>query len=94
MKEARIIRADGTEEKIVPANGTDFNLDEAQKVVGGLIEIVNLKNGKIIVCNEEGLFLQLAVNVKATNICNQHHAIRPGSVIVGDVLYCDTDMIR
>lgn len=36
MKEAKIIRANGTEEVIVPANGTDFSLKEAQKVVGGL----------------------------------------------------------
>lgn len=94
MKEANIIRANGTEEVIVPANGTDFSLDEAQKVVGGLIEIVNLGDGMIIVCNEEGLFMDLDVNEKATSICLQSRAIRVGSAIVGDVLYCPTEMIR
>lgn len=94
MKEAKIIRANGTEEVIVPANGTDFSLDEAQKVVGGLIEIVNLGNGMIIVCNEEGLFMDFDVNEKATGICLKSKAIRIGSAIVGDVLYCPTEMIR
>ncbi len=94
MKEAKIIRANGTEEVIVPANGTDFSLEEAQKVVGGLIEVVNLGDGMIIVCNEEGLFMDFDVNFKATDICLENSSIRPGSAIVGDVLYCPTEMIK
>lgn len=94
MKEAKIIKADGTEETIVPANGTDFSLEEAQKVVGGLIEVVNLSDEMIIVCNEEGLFMDFDVNEKATELCHKSEAISPGSFIVGDVLYCHTDMIR
>lgn len=94
MKEAKIIRANGTEEVIVPANGTDFSLEEAQKVVGGLIEVVNVSDGMIIVCNEEGLFMDFDVNEKATDICLKSRVIRIGSAIVGDVLYCPTEMIR
>lgn len=94
MKEAKIIKADGTEETIVPANGTDFSLEEAQKVVGGLIEVVNRSDEMIIVCNEEGLFMDFDVNEKATELCHKSEAISPGSFIVGDVLYCHTDMIR
>lgn len=94
MKEAKIIHANGTEEKIVPANGSDFSLEEAQKVVGGLIEVVNLSNEMIIVCNEEGLYMNLDVNQKATDLCLKSEAILPGSFIVGDVIYCHTDMIR
>lgn len=94
MKEAKIIHANGTEEKIVPTNGSDFSLEEAQKVVGGLIEVVNLSNEMIIVCNEEGLYMNLDVNQKATDLCLKSEAILPGSFIVGDVIYCHTDMIR
>lgn len=94
MKEAKIIKADGTEETIVPANGTDFSLEEAQKVVGGLIEVVNLSDDMILVCNEEGLFMHFDINEKATDLCHKSEAIMPGSFIVGDVLYCHTDMIR
>ncbi|MCM1219670.1 MAG: DUF3846 domain-containing protein [Lachnospiraceae bacterium] len=94
MKEAKVLRANGTEEVIVPVNGTDFSLEEAQKVVGGLIEIVNVADGMIIVCNEEGLFMDLDVNEKATCICLNSNAIRIGSAIVGDVLYCPTEMIK
>ncbi len=53
MKEAIIIHPDGTEENVSPSNGNDFSLEEAQKIVGGLIEAVALLDGNILVCNEE-----------------------------------------
>lgn len=57
---AILIHADGIEEPMVPANGTDFDLDELQKAVGGLIEIINLRGDeRILVINEEGKFMSL-----------------------------------
>lgn len=41
-KEATIIYPDGREEKVSPANGNDFSLEEVQKIVGGYIEVVGL----------------------------------------------------
>ena len=41
---ARVIKADGTIVMVSPENGTDFQLDELQEIVGGYIEIRRLYN--------------------------------------------------
>ena len=51
---ATLIKADGTRTEIQPKNGTDFKLEELQAYVDGYIEIVNLRNGEILVINEDG----------------------------------------
>lgn len=50
---ATLIKADGTRTEIQPKNGTDFKLEELQEYVDGYIEIVNLRNGEILVINED-----------------------------------------
>jgi len=79
-------------EEIQPANGTDFKLSEAQALVGGLIEIFPLEDGRILVCNESGKLEQLPVNVEATVIFRQTYRTR--DVIVGDVFICKNSEIR
>ena len=37
-----------------PENGSDFQLEELKKIVGGWIEIVRCPNDWIMVVNEEG----------------------------------------
>lgn len=92
---AILIHADGIEEPMVPANGTDFDLDELQKAVGGLIEIINLRGDeRILVINEEGKFMSLDENVKATALAHEFKAIFPNDIIVGDVVVCHTDMVK
>lgn len=93
MKEAIIIHTDGTEEKVSPANGNDFSLEEVQKIVGGYIEVVNLGNGNILVCHEEGKLLCLDENPKATTIAREHKAIFSTDYMVGNILMCSTDML-
>ena len=51
---ATLIKADGTRTEIQPKNGTNFKLEELQEYVDGYIEIVNLRNGEILVINEDG----------------------------------------
>ena len=53
------------------------SLDEAQKVVGGYVETVELGNGDIMLVNEEGLIKELEPNPEAIAMC--------GRFIVGDV---------
>src|SRR5947209_5630438 len=68
---ATIIRPDGTEEPVEPANGTNFSLEELQRVVQGYIEIVPCKEeGKIIVANEESKILGMERNQKATELAD------------------------
>ena len=53
-------------------------LERMQKLVGGYIEFVYPPNGKILVCNEEGLFSNLPVNEQIQKIY--------GITLVGDVI--------
>ncbi|MEA2628997.1 MAG: hypothetical protein QOJ10_1457 [Chloroflexota bacterium] len=79
-------------EEVQPANGRDFKLAEAQALVGGMIEIHPLDDGRIIVINEEGKLEQLPINVEATILWRQTYGGR--DVIVGDVLVCKTSELR
>lgn len=63
---ATLIFPDGTECPILPENLRDFKLEEMQTMVGGLIEVLDLENGKIMVINEEGKPKRLLRNDKAT----------------------------
>lgn len=88
---AKIYKADGTIIDVVPENGTDFQLDELQKIVGGYIEIVSLLDNEIMVVNEEGKLTDLPINENATEIYNEVDGFY--DYIVGDVLVCDNSMV-
>ena len=89
---AKIYKADGTIiDNIVPENGTDFQLGELQKIVGGYIEIVSLLDNEIMVINEEGKLIDLPINEKATELYNEVDGFY--DYIVGDVLVCDNNMV-
>lgn len=85
---AILIKTDGTENIVQPKNGRDFKLEEAQKYVDGYVEVVNLRNGTILIVNEEGKFTK-GPNRKATEIALEHNAIFPFDYIAGDVLLCN-----
>ena len=72
---ATILRADGTQQEIQPANGVSFTLAELQAVVGAgappdghLIEIVPTRDDRLMVINEEGKIYHLPRNEQATEI--------------------------
>lgn len=89
---AKIYKADGTIiDNIVPENGTDFQLGELQKIVGGYIEIVSLLDNEIMVINEEGKLSDLPINENATEIYNEVDGFY--DYIAGDVLVCDSNMV-
>lgn len=46
---AKIIKTDGTIVEVTPQNGTDFQLEELQKIVGGYIEVLRLTDNEIMV---------------------------------------------
>ena len=53
-------------------------LEHAQKIVGGYVEMVYLRNGDQMLVNEEGLIHRLPVNERAS--------ILSGKLIVGNAL--------
>lgn len=89
---AQVIKSSGEVIETQPANGTDFSLEELQTIVGGYIEVVSLRDGRLIVCDEQGKLKGKEHNQKATliyqtNVPNWDH-------LVGDVLLCDVDEIK
>jgi len=75
---AILIKPDGTETKVTPANGKTFTLKELQKHVGGYVEPIRLSPGQIMLVGEDGKAEMLADNHKATALC--------GMNIVGNAL--------
>ena len=71
---AQIIKSNGQVIETAPKNGTDFQLEELKSIVGGYIEIVNLRDGRLICLNEEGKLYNLPYNYKATDILRAHSA--------------------
>ena len=61
-------------------------------IVGGYIEIINLRDGRLICLNEEGKLYNLPYNNKATDILRA--AFRTNDFIVGDVLVCNDEEIQ
>lgn len=74
---ARLIKVDGTIEKLKPA-GKYLSLQELQKAVDGYIETVTVDKENLLIVNEEGRLKQLPVNEIASSMVLQ--------MIVGDVV--------
>ena len=91
-KTAKIVYPDKDSEDYTPKNGSTFELEEMQKIVGGYIEIIRLNDGRLIIVNEEGLLQGLSVNIEATSILRRDHSI--AQYIVGTAIVCDADMIE
>ena len=88
---AQVIKSSGEVIETKPANGTDFSLEELQTIVGGYIEVVSLRDGRLIVCDEEGKPKGKDRNNKATDIFQA--AMPTNDFLVGDVLICKEDQI-
>ena len=91
-KSAKIIYTDKEAEDYTPKNGKTFKLDEMQGIVGGYIEIINLKDGRMMIVDEEGKLNNKAVNIPATNILRRDHFTT--DYIVGTAIVCDADMVE
>lgn len=91
MSKAKLYKAAGAILEVVPANGTDFQLEELQAMVGGYIEIVPVLRGKIMVIDEEGKLKGKPINNAATMMFMQAGFY---DTIVGDTLVCDSEMVQ
>ncbi len=78
--------ADGRSEERQPENGRDFQLKELQEIVGGYIEIVPTKDGRIMVCNEEGKLDDIIFVGEITDTEVDY--------IAGDVLVCESSELK
>lgn len=76
---ATVIEVNGTKMEL-----TDFSLKTLQRVVGGYIEVVHLKEGGLMVLDEEGKLKDKPINQIATDMTRE--ILAPSDVIVGDVV--------
>ena len=77
--------------EVKPKSGKTFSLSELQGFVEGYLEIVELKNGKIMVVNEEGKLKDLPFNHAATKIYAETYSSR--DIIVGNALVCESNEV-
>jgi hypothetical protein len=80
---ATLIHVDGTEEEIKRPEG----LEAMQKLVGGMIQMVNLPKGEMLMCDEEGKFKDYEVNKVATARWEVKAGVPIRDVLVGDVVF-------
>ena len=80
------IPVQGRPKEVMPANNTDFKLREVQKLVGGYVEVVYLRDGRIMLVDEEGLLKGSPLNRAASRMA--------GRPIVGNAVVMPNDMFR
>jgi len=85
---AELYRPDGTRDTVTPADGDAFTLAELQAFVGGYIEAVWFRDGRVMFVNEDGLRAQLPPNPRATQVAHANARLRPDNVIVGAAVIC------
>lgn len=90
---AKLYKTSGETLDVEPRNGTDFQYDELNSFVGGLIEIIWLNNEDLMVVNEEGKLKDLPFNEKATELYGSIFG-ESTDFIVGDALICKSNQIK
>ena len=97
MKTALLLRADGTQEPVMPANGKDFKLAELQKLVYGYVEVVNMPGELILVVNDDGKG-RLPPNAQASAVWYDAYKDEDvdfaGDYIAGDAILMPSTMMK
>jgi hypothetical protein len=84
---ARLFKPNGKVETVDPMNGTKFSLAEAQRHVGGYVEVVKLDNCERLLVNEDGLMMGLEPNKHAATLAQPFTKLDM-SHLCGDILWC------
>ncbi len=87
QKQAFIYQANGEIIPITPKNNVSFTLKEMQDIVGGYIELIYLKDGRLMIVNEEGKMNELKPNPEASKLIMYDY-------IVGDVLVTPENFVK
>ena len=85
MSGSKLIPVAGEPQEIAPKNGKLFTVEELHELVGGYFEIAcQLRNGSILVVNEEGRRMNYVRNEQATMLYRT--CVATGWDIVGDAV--------
>lgn len=93
---ARLIHYNGIVEDVEPKNGTDFELEQLQIIVGGYIEIIHSlveNDDRVMVVDEEGKIKEKYYNEKATKVLTEQFGYED-DFIAGDALICRSYQIK
>lgn len=87
---------DGTQKEIFPKNGSYYELEELQELVGGNIELLYSHScpDRVIVIDEEGKLKGEPLNMTATQLAYTNQMISPLDYIVGKALYVNSKSIQ
>ena len=85
---AELYKATGEVKIVAPADGISFTLGELQGFVEGYIELLQTKDNRLMVVNEEGRIMNLPPNFKATKL------YKFNDCIFGDVLVCEPKLLN
>ena len=94
-KKEYIYYPDGSRKEIFPKNGSYYELEELQDLVGGYIQLLYShydKNAAMVV-NENGKLYNLPLNLAATEIALTEEMISVLDYIVGNALIINADSI-
>jgi len=92
MPEGILIHVNGQREKFTFPDDVDGGLKAMQEAVGGMIEIVNLRDGRDLIVNENGISENLPRNEAATVLfATKFHVYQ---LILGDALIVDDKDIK
>lgn len=69
-----------------------LTLEQMQALVGGWIQIVTLKDGSMLVMDEEGKLKDRLINIVATKLFVD--SFGPGDVVNGDVIHAPKGSIK
>ena len=82
---AQLIRPTGEVTEVTPKNKKFFSLTELQELVGGIIEVAESRDGRIMVLHEEAKIYNEPINVKATALYIWGgNDVIAGTVVIGD----------
>lgn len=87
------ITVEGSVTETSPINGKTFQLEEAQKMVEGYIEVVYLNDKQIMIVNEEGKY-DKEYNQIATAIAQLNGALSSRDYICGNAVLCPSEMLH
>ena len=95
--DAYIVKTTGDIVPVVPKNGTDFKLEEVQKIVLDTVEVVYDNGEYCMIASENAIARNLWINAAASCIAEEdmkHMGLEYPYLILGDVLVCKSSMFK
>ena len=86
---AKLVTVGGETLEVAPQNNKAFTLTELQDYVGGYIQMLRLPTGETLICNEDGISLELEVNKLATFLVQRGYEGTKTQNFFGNILFAN-----